>query len=73
MVDRFAEQCCKLVEFIRQHLRCLSFDIQSQQRLGIARANIEPPVLELHGDTIQIALIDGIVECRPIITQQSVT
>ena len=46
-------------QFLRllfQHLLGLGLDVQPEERLGLARADIEPPVIELDCQPIQLEL-----------------
>src|SRR5437879_13617423 len=49
----------------REHLRGLlleqpgrpGLDVQAEERLGVRRSNVEPPVLELHREAVQAVLV----------------
>ena len=50
----FAEDLLQFREFFLHDPGGLGFEVQAQQRLGVALADVEPPVAEIDGDAVQI-------------------
>src|SRR5580658_9573875 len=53
-VDRLAQQMLKLGKLFIEQGGSVGFEIQPKQRLGIAGADVKPPVAQRHGDAVEI-------------------
>jgi ABC-type ATPase involved in cell division len=50
---RLAEQRLEFGNLVGEQVLILGFGIESEQRFGVGRADIEPPVVVLHRDAVE--------------------
>src|SRR2546430_1935963 len=53
-VRRFPQDSLQLVQALLNRLRIFGFEVQPQQRLGVALADVEPPVAVVDGDAVEV-------------------
>ena len=61
MVHRLAKQRGQLGERLLKPVAVVRFHVQAQQRFRVRRANVEPPVLVLHRDAIEVVDLGVVV------------